>query len=227
MIPAAAPAAGGRAGLLEQLMVAVRPDFRVDVLMPDPDDAVLGLPQCRVMGCDYPVADHGLCNGHRLRWRSSGHRLLEEFLADPGPPVRGRAELTHCSVDGCRYGAAGHGLCLRHRKRWERAGRPEPVAWATGVPAMDPACRTECRLPFCILWAETAGKVFCRSHDLRWRRSGRPDIDQFIADCERLGKACIDFRVLPSQLKLELQYAVQRRHDAATAPSGLPRSGLG
>ena len=42
------------------------------------------------------------------------------------------------------------------------------------------------------------------------------DLDEFAADCERLGKAVIDFRGLSPQLKLELQYAVQSRVDAAT-----------
>jgi hypothetical protein len=32
----------GRAGLLENLMSAIRPEFRVDVLIADPDDPVLG-----------------------------------------------------------------------------------------------------------------------------------------------------------------------------------------
>ena len=46
---------------------------------------------------------------------------------------------------------------------------------------------------------------------------GFPELEEFIADCERYGKAYIDFRGLPPQLKLELQYAVQCRHDARTA----------
>jgi hypothetical protein len=169
--------AGNRVGLLEKLMAAIRPEFRVDVLVPAPEDPVLGVPWCAVSGCDYPVADHGLCNGHRLRWRSRGHPPVTEFLADPGPALRGRTELDHCVVQGCRYGAAGRGLCYRHRKRWERANRPDPTSWAVHIPAMDPAGRTECQLPFCILWTENPSAIFCRSHGLRWRRAGRPDAD--------------------------------------------------
>ncbi|WP_239342218.1 tyrosine-type recombinase/integrase, partial [Frankia sp. CiP3] len=81
---------------------------------------------------------------------------------------------------------------------------------------------TACRLPFCTLWAESATTVFCRSHALRWKRSGITHSEEFIADCARLGKAFLDFRSLPAQLKLELQYAVQRRADEGTVPAPPP-----
>ena len=41
-------ASGDRAGLLEQLMAVVRPEFRVDVVVPAPEDPVLGVPDCAV-----------------------------------------------------------------------------------------------------------------------------------------------------------------------------------
>ena len=41
-----------------------------------------------------------------------------------------------------------------------------------------------------------------------------PDPDRFIADCELVGTACIDLQDLSPQLKLEIQYALQCRHDA-------------
>jgi hypothetical protein len=122
--------AGDRTGLLERLLAVVRPEFGVDVLTPASEDPVLGVPDCAVPGCDYPVADHGICNGHRLRWRNQGRPAVAQFLIDPGPPLRGRSPLSHCTVADCRYGAAGQGLCYRHRKRWERAGRPDPAGWA-------------------------------------------------------------------------------------------------
>ena len=209
-------AASDRAGLLEQLMAVVRPEFRVEVLVPAPEDPVLGVPDCAVPGCDYPVSDHGICNGHRLRWRDRGRPSLAEFLADPGPPLRGRSRLGRCTVAGCRYGTAGKGLCTRHRDRWERDGRPDPVAWvATAAPVADTAEQAECRLSYCDLWAEFSTRL-CKSHQVRWRNSAARDLDEFAADCERLGKAVIDFRGLSPQLKLELQYAVQSRVDAAT-----------
>ena len=41
-----------RGGLLEKLMAVVRPEFRVEVYLPDPDDPVLGRRRCAVAGCD-------------------------------------------------------------------------------------------------------------------------------------------------------------------------------
>jgi len=209
--------AGDRAGLLEQLLAVVRPEFRVDVLTPASEDPVLGVPDCAVPGCDYPVADHGICNGHRLRWRDQGRPALAQFLIDPGPPLRGRSRLSHCTVADCRYGAAGQGLCYRHRKRWERAGRPDPAVWAARSAPIGDSEHTGCRMPFCNLWIEHPRSVFCRSHQLRWRRAGSPEVDQFAADCERLGKASIDLRRLAPQLRLEFQYVLQSGADTGTA----------
>jgi integrase len=132
------PSAVG-AGLLERLMAAVRPEFRVELLRPDQDDPVLGWKACAVGGCDRPGHDYELCRGHGLRWRKQGRPDRAVFLADPGPPLRGRAELTGCTVPGCRYGTSGRGLCSRHRDKWERAGRPDPTGWAATAPPLDPA----------------------------------------------------------------------------------------
>jgi integrase len=209
-----------RAGLLEKLMAAVRPEFRVDVLVHDPNDPVLGVKPCAVSDCDRPVRDNGICNGHSRRWRLRGCPDLTEFLTDPGPPQMGRRELGGCTVRGCRYGISGHGLCARHRDKWERAGRPDAAAWAASLPAVDQHGQVECGLPFCTLWAETNDNVFCKGHTTRWRQAGFPDVAEFIASCERYGRATTDFRGLTPQLKLELQYAVQCRRDeqSATAP---------
>jgi len=207
----------GESGLAGKLVAAVRPEFRAEVLVPGQDDPVLGVPGCAVAGCDYPAADHGICNGHRLRWRGRGRQDLDAFVAEAGPPLRGRAALGRCAVDGCHYGTAGHGLCSRHRKRWDRAGRPDLVAWADAAPATGAARRAECLLGYCQLWPESSAKMFCRSHDARWRDSGISDAAEFIESCERLGKAVIDFRPLQGQLRLELQYAVQLRHDERKA----------
>jgi integrase len=207
----------GESGLAGKLVAAVRPEFRAEVLVPGQDDPVLGVPGCAVAGCDYPAADHGICNGHRLRWRGRGRQDLDAFVAEAGPPLRGRAALGRCAVDGCHYGTAGHGLCSRHRERWDRAGRPDLVAWADAAPATGAARRAECLLGYCQLWPESSAKMFCRSHDARWRDSGISDAAEFIESCERLGKAVIDFRPLQGQLRLELQYAVQLRHDERKA----------
>ena len=219
----AAGQAVGRSGLLEQLMAIVRPEFRTEIYIPAPDNPVFAAGQCAVAGCDRTTAQRGLCNAHAIRWRQRGRPDLQEFLADPGPPVRGRGPLAPCSVDGCCYGgSAGNGLCSKHRDRWNRAGRPDLATWDApdlargGTPA-------ECQLPFCTLWAENPAKLFCKNHEDRWRRTGQPDPGRFIADCELTGTARIDLRDLHPNLKMEFQYALQCRHDAQarTAPPRL------
>ena len=50
-------------GLLEKLIAVVRPEFRVEVYLVDPDDPVLGRRQCAVADCDRPVSENGLALG--------------------------------------------------------------------------------------------------------------------------------------------------------------------
>jgi len=207
----------GRSGLLEQLMAVVRPEFRTDIYIPAPDDPVFAADQCAVGGCDRTAVSirRGLCNAHAIRFRKRGRPPMEDFLADPGPPVRGRRPLAPCVVDGCRYGrGARNGLCSKHRDRWDRAGRPDLASWDAPDLAPSDTTAAECRLPFCSLWVANPTKIFCVGHDDRWQRHGRPDPDRFIADCELVGTACIDLQDLAPQLKLEIQYALQCRHDA-------------
>jgi hypothetical protein len=213
--PAQQPASG-QAGLLERLLAAVRIEFRADVLVPGPDDPVLGRPACPAGGCDRPRAENGLCAAHGKRWKDRGRPDMTAFLADPGPPLNGRRLLTACSVPGCCYGSSGHGLCMRHRSAWEHAGCPDPAAWAARaeLPAAQP--RAECLLPFCTLWTENEAHQFCKAHDTRWRQLGSPDPGEFTEHCMLRGRARIDFRGLPAQLRLEMQYAVQCRADRAT-----------
>ena len=206
--------AGSRSGLLlEKLMAAVRPEFRMPIYVPAPGDPALGVAECAVGGCDRMAsAQRGLCNAHAIRWRKRGRPELVEFLADPGPVVRGRNQLPQCTVPGCGYGVAGKGLCSMHHDRWARAGRPDIGSWIVGAASVGTS-RTECRMPFCALWIENATKVFCKNHDYRWRTAGCPDPDEYTADCRRIGTAHIDLRGISPQLALQFQYALQCRHD--------------
>jgi integrase len=208
------------AGLLAKLMATVRAQFRVDVYLPDPEDPVLGRPLCSVPDCDRSGWEYQLCGGHATRWRAKGRPDLPSYRADPGPPLRGRVELTACSVPGCRYGIDSLGLCLRHRGYYARSGHPDPTAWAAELPAVPDGDHGQCGLPFCALWVEHSRHLFCRSHQNRWRLLGSPAVDDFIDHCLTRGKARIDFRGLAPQLKLEFQYAVQCRYDekSITAP---------
>lgn len=209
-------------GLLEKLVAQVRAEFRVGIYVADPDDLVLGRRPCTVAGCDRSRTAFGLCSGHDQRWRTRGCPDLAEFNADPGPTINGRRELTHCTVPGCRYGSSGFGLCTRHRLVWLREGQPDPKPWAAQAPIVGPSSIAECSLPFCSVWTENANHQFCKSHETRWAQLGRPDAEEYIAHCLRSGKAQIDFRGMAPQLTLELQYAVQCRHDQATITAPPP-----
>jgi integrase len=203
------------AGLLARLMAAVRPEFRADTYFPGPDDAVLGVKQCKVADCDRSTGQNGLCPAHVYRWRLHGPSDLAGFLADPGPPVKGRAQPGICRVPQCRYGVNGRGLCLRHYKKWKDSGQDDPVAWAAAIPARatPDEGRPACALPWCSSWAEHSTSVFCKTHTARWRQRRCPDVEEFITCCAQRGKARVDFRGLAPQLKLEFQYAIQRRRD--------------
>ncbi len=211
-----------RTGLLAKLLARVRPEFRVEIYVADPDDPVLGRGPCGVPECDRSRAENGLCSAHGQRWRARGRPTMAVFVADPGPALNGRRNLTPCSVTGCRYGSNGFGLCTRHRRDWESAGQPDPGGWSAQAGLLGPPDPAQCGLPFCALWTENARQLYCKSHATRWAQLGRPDNAAYVAHCQLRGKARIDFRGLAPQLKLELQYAVQCRHDQATITTAPP-----
>jgi hypothetical protein len=74
----------------------------------------------------------------------------------------------------------------------------------------------------------------CRPHHQRWTSHGRPDLNDFLGATSPLvgaqlrqpgkprpdgqnpppdGASCVDLRGLPGQLRLEMQYVLQRRRD--------------
>lgn len=213
--PAAAALTGpGGVGLLGKLLAQVRPQFRVEVLLPDPTDRVLGRPECLAAGCDRSGWENGLCGGHNRRWSAAGRPAMQDLLADAGRSLTGRCGLTHCTVAGCWFGSGGSGLCMRHRSAFSHAAEAEPVRWAAAQPPVSAVGRVCCRLPFCELWVENDRHAFCKSHETRWQQLGRPEAEDYLAHCLLRGKARIDFARLRGQLKLEFQYAVQCRSDA-------------
>jgi integrase len=206
------------AGLLEKLMAAVRPEFRAGELAFDRRDPVFGGKPCLVPACERPVAGHGLCQGHRQRWTSEGRPDVGEFAASTGPRWRRNAPLACCRAPGCGYGV-GHrkGLCPRHASAWERAGTPSLPEWLGTLPATEPAPPpADCLAGSCGLWAEP-GSGWCRSHAATWKQHGRPPAAEFAArwaaDDPGAARERIRLDGLPAQMKLEIQYALQRRHD--------------
>ena len=207
-------AAGGQAGLLGKLMAAVRPEFRVDIYIPERGALVFDLAPCLVPGCVRQPRTRGLCKGHYYQWKDEGRPGIEAFAASADPEGLGRRELTVCLAPGCRYGGVRRGLCTRHQGFWERAGKPDRAAWLAGLRPEDDPGRPACALTYCTLWAQ-GRSPFCAGHRGRWEVAGRPPLSEFTVLCESYGDDRFDFRPVGDrrQLRLELQYALQCRHD--------------
>src|SRR5674476_1166057 len=86
-----------------------------------------------------------LCSSHSKRWRERGCPEMTFFVADPGPEISGRRDLTACKVTGCRYGASGLGLCVRHRPVFERSGESDQNAWVARAGHLGPPDPVQCR----------------------------------------------------------------------------------
>lgn len=212
--PSAKPA--GSSGLLGKLMTAVRSEFRSDVLEFGAEDPVFGGAACRVGGCERTARGRGLCQGHLQRWNNQGRPDLEQFAVSTDPRWRRQQPNQQCRVPGCGYGSARGGMCGLHAQRWERAGRPDLHAWlAEPQPFKRPAAGAACRIPHCELWPQATSPL-CQTHTNTWKVNGRPDIDEFaarfVAETPLAGEVIRLDRLAP-QLKLELQYVLQRRHD--------------
>lgn len=207
----------GPAGLLSKLMAEVRSEFRSDVLEFEAADPVFGGAQCQVDRCGRTARGLGLCEGHRQRWHHEGRPALEQFAASTDPQWRRRQPNQCCRVPGCGYGSARGGMCGLHAQRWERAGRPDLAGWlAEPQPLTQPAAGVTCRIPHCELWPQ-GRSVFCQTHTNTWKVNGRPDIDDFadrFAAENPLASEQIRLDRLSPQLKLEMQYVLQRRRDA-------------
>jgi integrase len=214
--PAGEASGAGRAGLLAKLVAAVRPEFRAEVLVFDPADPVFGGPPCRVSGCARVGWQRGLCDGHYQRWSQDGRPDPAAFAVAAGPPLQRWRPSAPCRVAGCRYCTKHYDLCSRHYYVWGKAGKPELGPWLAAPPPVaapaDPSAA--CRVPSCALWPH-AGTPFCRAHSTRWRAVGQPDAAEFAAACEADPdpRMRVDLRGLDTQLRLEVQYALQRRRD--------------
>ncbi len=206
-----------RSVLLAKLMAAVRTEFRAELLAFAVDDPVFGGTACLVARCPRTARGNGLCPGHRLRWVKAGRPEVACFAASTDP--RWQRELPNgvCRAAGCGYGIARMGVCQLHWQRWERsARRGELSAWlANPLPIKAPPAGATCRISHCTLWPQ-GGSPFCHSHTNSWKVSGRGDLDAFVRCYETIAlpvDEAIRLGQLGTQLRLELQYALQCRHD--------------
>jgi integrase len=217
--PLALPA-GERGVVLSALMAAVRPEFRTDVLVFAAEDPVFGGGACMVTDCRRHARGSGLCQGHRLRWVHAGRPDLKTFAATTDPRWAPQRPNAVCRVAGCGYGVSRDRMCQLHAQRWERAGRPGLQAWLADPPAAkQPAPGAVCRIEHCRLWPQAA-LPFCHAHANTWKVNGHPDVEEFVARfTERTGGLAderVELHGLGRQLRLEIGYALQCRHEERT-----------
>ena len=205
--------------LRQRLLAAVRTEFRGEVLVFAADDPVFGTGLCRVDGCQRAARGNGLCQGHRQRWQQAGRPDLDTFAGSTDPRWRRQRPNLGCRVDGCGYGSARAGLCPLHAQRWERSGRPDLGQWLAAA-AQVRAPAGVCLVGHCELWSQAAGP-FCHAHAATWRANGRPE--DLAGFCRRFttgdlppADQVVRLAGLPSQLRLEIQYALQCRRDDNT-----------
>ena len=232
--------------LADRLEAMVRPEFRLDVLVPAVGDPVLGTPACAVPGCVHSSRYAALCLAHLGRWKQAGRPARRAWAATADPAVTGHRPRQPCLVAECGFGQHRYQWCYKHSQAWQRAGRPPVDLWE---PLVATAPAAACAIPGCTLWAELdAG--WCRSHHARWRQHGRPPTAEFIAHCVSYGEDRFDFRPLPhtagrrcprrrSCIPATILAATRHRHrgrfpsssctnsKAATTSIGLPTHGSG
>jgi len=208
-------------GLLGKLMQAVRPEFRADEFVFDPADPVFGGAICPVPSCQRTGrGGWGLCAAHHDRWIAAGRPDLDVFAAATDPRWHLQTPLACCRAPGCGRGVGRKKLCGRHAAAWERAGRPDMQRWLADVPETPmPPGQQVCWIGFCELWAER-DIPFCHGHGNTWKTNGRPDAGEFTRGYAEADVVPRNERIfldgLAPQLKLEIQYALQRRRDERT-----------
>ncbi|HEX5349628.1 MAG TPA: site-specific integrase [Pseudonocardiaceae bacterium] len=231
-LPASVVPVGG--DLATRLRSLLRAEFAAPVILVDPSDPVTGGLQCVAAVCDRVAVHQGMCNRHYQRWVADGRPHVEAWAASVTANTRWLQQPRNCSAPSCRRALREHGFCHSHAVRWAQAGRPERDAWiAAGAGGPLPAAPA-CAFPTCALDAEgTAG--LCEAHRSRWIRHGRPPVEQWIEHCMLWGRDRFDLRALPTPMRWEIAYAIQRRVDerrTKTRPESilrllraLPRSG--
>lgn len=208
-----APAGPSRDRLPARLQALLRPEFATPVILVDPADPVTGGPLCVAATCDRVAVHQGMCNQHYQRWNAAGRPDRETWAASVTALTRWLREPRTCTVDSCRRARREHGMCHSHAVRWDGAGRPDLAAWiAAGAGGGPLPAAQECLFPTCTLDAEGAAGL-CEAHRNRWVRNGRRPVQEWIEQCLLWGRDKFDLRGLPTPMRWEIAYAIQRRVD--------------
>jgi integrase len=212
--------------LLERLMRQVRTEFRAQVFRPARDSMVFLRGECRLVNCPNMVgrSARGICNSHYQRWLQTRGEDgdFDAWLTaeDERLARRAVAVVPACAVAGCNRSTTYRGLCQRHVARWVAAGRPPQAVWLAGFRyAPPPDGERDCSFADCPRWADGVANPLCHHHCSRWKVAGRPDLTQWQEDLADKATARqvphINLARLSRQLRLEVQYGLQCRHDEA------------
>ncbi len=146
--------------------------------------------------------------------------------------MNGAGEPTHSAPGGIEHPGLLSKLMAAIRPEFRR----DVVVFAPDDPVFG---GTVCRVGQCGRVSHS-GTGLCRGHYQRWMRQGRPELNEFSITTSPLvgnqlrqaakpaaaqrpvmpspdSASCVDLRCLGSQLRLEMQYVLQRRRDDLTA----------
>lgn len=220
---------------LAALQAAVRPEFQVEPYIPHRDDAILYGPSCRFEHCSAPARSEGqrMCPAHKTRWHNAGRPDLETWDA---PLIQRDIEHRKCAVVACPASAVGR-YCVAHtsawhnnkmdpakRDHWEATAPPGGLLSRSGGPCVAPGCTFPARC-----YARGTPPRFCDAHysHFKQRRQlhGSTVEDHLVyLATNHLPKYWFSAYVPPDAvqpigpvLRLELQYALQVRHDRRRA----------
>jgi hypothetical protein len=158
------------------LQDAIRPEFRVDVYVPQASDRVLFGALCAVSGCPgrgahHVKRDHHLCISHTKKWRKDALPDVEQWVRTGARPLKTLKLAVRCCARGCPRSVYQHALCYPHYGRWNLAERPPRAAWAAAADAVSVSKEDRCRLPGCRFPA-MGRRGFCDTHNAHFA-SGR------------------------------------------------------
>lgn len=225
LLPAAAPE---RVSWTQMLTGAIRPEFAVAVYVPDAGDRVLFGATCAVSGCPGRGAHHVKCDGylcvsHTRQWRSDEQPAFDGWVRTGARPLQTLKLASRCGARSCPRSVYHHGLCYPHYGRWNLAGRPDRPEWARTAAPATVSKGARCRLPGC-RFPSMGNFNFCDTHNLAFAqlraeqpKSSPADFLVRAAKIKLSSAPRFDLRGVAPIVRLEMQYALQCRHDARRA----------
>ena len=211
----------------EVLVAAVRPEFAVEVFLPEPGELILFGRVCGVDGCPRrgnarpdPSVERWLCISHGEQWAADGRPSVEGWLAGGVALLTAwKRRLQPCFAAGCERSRCCKWWCSFHAKRWVQSGRPDRDVFArSGPPA--PVGQARCEVAGCRFPAMRRSGRLCDSHkrtcDWCCYKGMAVDVDTFLvllAAAERRLVPHYDFSSFSEPLRSELRYVIQQRRD--------------